>query len=246
MGCASSTAIVLPPALTFANKIEVVPWGVLGDVMGGAKGPWSTKEVAPKPDATTLIVDPASLNIVRDPYFRPAEAGGAAGAIYRFLGIDSNAAFPADVAAALGGVGDAMYKRYGYPHAIHVIHVIGPDFKAQEATQAEAIEQLSHAYASVLRVARDEPRKLLRLCPVSSGIYAGSHRAKMPEITAQALLKGFHIVADEDPSRISRMPCQADGCVAVELCMFEGVEAVKEFKLAMRHAMSEEEEASQA
>ena len=180
-----------------------------------------------------MIVDPASINIVRDPHFRPGEAGGAAGAIYRFLGIAEDDHFPPPVVNGLKGTGDATYYRYGYPHAFHVIHVIGPDFKAQQCTKRDAIDELARAYASVLRVACDEPRALLRLCPVSSGIYAGAHRAQMPEITARALVAGFRIVADEDPSLVSQMPGQADGCAAIELCLFEGAHAVKEFKAAL-------------
>ena len=241
MGCSFSSSPPASPLVAFTRAIEVVPWGVLGEAPSeGGSSPWQTTAVAPKPGAEMLIVDPASLNIIRDPYFRPGDAGGAAGAIYRFLGIASNETFPPDVANALNATGDAVHKRYGYPHAIHVIHTIGPDFKQLDVTEAEAIAELATAYASVLRQARDFPRPLLRLCPISSGIYAGRHKPRMPDITAQALLQAFERVASDAAASAetsARLPGQPEGCAKVELCVFEGKAAVKQYEAALRRAI---------
>ena len=127
MGCAGAK-----PAQkkTFAEAIVVRPYGVLGEAAVPGGRPWETKPAGPPPDADIVIVDPASLNVAKgDPYFAPGDAGGAARAIYRFLGIEENASFPPDVVSQLNAPCDAVYKRYGFPDAKHVIHVVGPDFK---------------------------------------------------------------------------------------------------------------------
>ena len=239
MGCAGSKPPPEAPLVAFSRVLETVPWGVLGEGLRAGGKSWETTVDAPKPDGTVLFIDPASVAIVRDPYFRPGDAGGAAGAIYRFLGIDKNEQFPPDVAADLHAVGDATYKRYGYPHAIHVIHVIGPDFKREHVEEVQAVQMLADAYAAVLRLARDQPRELLRLCPISSGIYAGDHRERMAEITAQALVRGFELVDAEDASASARLPGGADGCARVELCLFEGKTAAREFDGALRAALDQ-------
>lgn len=246
MGCASGKAQPASPIVAFSRAIEAVPWGVLGDAQVSGGTPWQTKRVAPKPDGQTLFVDPASIAIVADPHFRPGDAGGAAGAIYEFLGISANDSFPSDVAAQLRGVGDAVYKRYGYPHAVHVIHAIGPDFKRESVTEDEAITMVATAYASVLRVAAREPRPLLRLCPISSGIYAGPHRPRMAQITARALVLALQTVADEvsaaGDSQGRLLPGGVDGCARVELCLFEGLAAVADYGKALHEELRREVE----
>eukprot|EP00966_Prymnesium_polylepis_P170344 3937591-Prymnesium_polylepis.1 len=122
MGCAGSSQ-KKTPIQQFLDSIQVKPWGVLGESIGDT--PWTSKRVAAAPDSQIVIVDPASEAITFDSGFRPGDAGGAAGAIYRFLGIDRDESFPADVVSRLSSTGSAVYKRYGYPHAYHVIHVVG-------------------------------------------------------------------------------------------------------------------------
>eukprot|EP00974_Lingulodinium_polyedra_P008671 828440-Lingulodinium_polyedra.AAC.1 len=50
------------------------------------------------PSDDCVIVDPAGLQYIRD---GPAGVGGAAGAIYRWLGIRRNDAFPPEVRATI-------------------------------------------------------------------------------------------------------------------------------------------------
>lgn len=240
MGCSGSVLDSGTPAQAFLGSIKAVPWGVLGEAMDVAAGtPWATKKEAPAPDANILIVDPASINVASDPNFRPAEAGGAAGAVYRFLGIDSNSTFPPDVVSGLNGTADAVYKRYGYPHALHVIHVIGPDFKALPGiTDDEAIASLATCYAAVLtRFAKDHPSDLLRLVPVSAGIYAGGFRERMAELTAAALHTAAERIATEEPALFQELPPnQGRNC---ELCLFDPREAAP-YAAALKAKFSEE------
>mmetsp|Transcript_17298 Transcript_17298/g.69560 ORF Transcript_17298/g.69560 Transcript_17298/m.69560 type:complete len:370 (+) Transcript_17298:71-1180(+) len=127
MGCIFSAA---RPSLTVAgsvwSKVRVVPYGVLGTQLA-TDSPRSERRVGVAPDGETLVVDPCSARIVRRG--RPSEAGGAAGAIYAFLGIDGDATFPADVVAAIAREGDVAYHRYGYPVSRHVVHAVGVDFR---------------------------------------------------------------------------------------------------------------------
>jgi len=241
MGCSGSKLDSGTPAQAFLRSITAVPWGVLGEAMDVAAGtPWATKKAAPPPDANILIVDPASINVATDPDYRPADAGGAAGAVYRFLGIDSNSTFPPDVVSGLNGTADAVYKRYGYPQALHVIHVIGPDFKAQPAiTDDEAIASLAACYAAVLtRFAKDHPSDLLRLVPVSAGIYAGGFRERMAELTAAALRTATERIATEEPALLAELPPhQGRKC---ELCLFDPREAAS-YAAALKAKCSDED-----
>jgi O-acetyl-ADP-ribose deacetylase (regulator of RNase III) len=244
MGCSFSTTSYPHPSSSssssptdFCHAIQVVPWGVLGEAMGAK--PWEGRPVAPKPNSSTLIVDPASEMMMIDGGCQPGDAGGASGAIYRFLGIDSNSEFPPDVVSALRHGDGAVYKRYGYPDALHVIHAVGPDLRKRSGVahdarvRAEIVAALAHVYAAVLRLAASQPRELLRLVPISSGIYAGDWAEQMPLITAQALTAGFNLVSGEDEPPTDN----ADGRVSqkdelppfrqrrVELCLFDPSEA---------------------
>ena len=61
-------------------------YGVLGVSNKGA--------VADEPDSETAFVDPAGLQYIQN---GPSGAGGAAGVIYRWLGIASEPSFPEPV-----------------------------------------------------------------------------------------------------------------------------------------------------
>merc|ERR1719464_451014 len=82
--------------------VEVVPHGVLGSGTAGA--------VAAEPDASTAFVDPAGLYYIRN---GPMGAGGAAGAIYKWLGIGSDPSFPDEVRAAITQPLRAKFHAYG-------------------------------------------------------------------------------------------------------------------------------------
>ena len=159
----------------------------------------------------------------------------------RFLGIDDSASFPPDVVAQLCATGCATYKRYGYPDAKHVIHVIGPDFKHASLglTEKEAIKQLAEVYKDILTAARDHGKPLLRVLPVSSGIYAGVFRDRMAHLTAAALLEGFDMLLAEDPTRVKDLPPYDER--RVELCIFNPAE-VPEYQRALKRALGELDE----
>ena len=58
-------------------------------------------------------------------------AGGAAGAIYKFLGIKDDAQFPQAVIDAVSCESQAKLHRYNKDGAnLECIHVVGPDFRA--------------------------------------------------------------------------------------------------------------------
>ena len=240
MGCAGSKPAKAKGTVPeqFLKALAVKPYGVLGEGMGASGKPWETKAVAAAPDKNTLIVDPASINIISPNYTpSPADMGGAAGAIYRFLGITENENFPPDVIIGLRpGVGTAVYKRYGYPDAKHVVHVIGPDFKAAKATRQEAMDALTTTYLNVLRVARDEPRPLLRLLPISSGIYAGAWKSEMAEITADALVEAVERLHSENP-KLAAEALAPSGAREVEMCVFDPKEC-KAYKRALAAAIA--------
>ena len=177
------------------------------------------------PDEQTVIVDPAGL-----PYIQscgPSSAGGAAGAVYAHLGIAAELAFPPDVVAAVTAAGLAKYHRYnasgGRWH--HVIHAVGPDLRERPHTWDEALEILGEAYRNVLAElalasvpaaecdSGETPPTILRLLPISGGIFAGPYWERIAPLTIEALARGFSkLRADE------RRAVELN--FSVELCIF--------------------------
>ena len=241
MGCVSSAAAreaATPAKLAsaFVHSIHCQPYGVLG--LGQGSG-WSQVRQAPDPDATTVILDPAGITYIRDPNMWASDAGGASGAIYKFVGLDRD--FPPDVVAGIQHVGDSTYHRYGYPDGNHVIHVAGPDFRADARERAEALEELTHCYYGVLRLAAQVGRPLFRMLPISAGIFAGRFMPEMPILTAEALYSAAERMATDCPELLRQLlpTSQAEKCpvepIKVHLCIYQGGSAMHEYSSALRH-----------
>lgn len=163
---------------------------------------------APEPDANTAIVDPAGLAFLQT---GPAGAGGASGAIYRWLGIDSEPQFPADVSAAIKE--DLRAKCHAYSQCA-VIHVAAPDLRqlAYDNQPDEVVEALSIAYQGVIKEFLASKRKRLRICPISGGIFSGDHAERLPELTAKALTRA--IVESKSINRLKK--CELELCIYLE------------------------------
>ena len=190
----------------------LVPYGVLG-----TRRSWrgALVQTAPPPSpAACAFVDPAGLHHIQQ--LGPAGAGGAAGAIYEFLGIRRDAAFPPEVVAAVTGTGQA--KAHCYPSGT-CIHVIGPDFRREPCDYAGARERLCVAYVNVLReyAACDAPA--LRLLPISGGIFAGPFVPDVPRLTHDALREACAQLAEAEPHVAERLATRR-----LELCIFAEAE----------------------
>ena len=150
------------------------------------------KQVVPLPDANVMFVDPASVKMIQSEKLGPSCAGGASGAIYRFLGINRDREFPFDVRVAVQHESDAAYKKYGTdPKSTHVIHTVGPDFKLDPAMKRkDAVAKLAETYKNIFTIAAQIGRHELRLLPVSGGIFSGKFNADMPSMTAEAIISG--------------------------------------------------------
>lgn len=165
-------------------RVKVVPYGVLGLSSDGKQ--------AAEPDEHTAFVDPAGLHHVQGG--GPSGAGGAAGALYRWLGIDKDASFPAPVVAAITQPLLAKFHAYGNRMCIHVI---GPDFRKRPYTRDEAVCELAEAYKNVLLEFHHSGLPRLRLLPVSGGIFSGPFGPQLPELTAEALTSAFGALQPE-------------------------------------------------
>jgi len=172
--------------------LHVKPFGVLGKQLL-ANG----REVLKGRDPSTLdsccIVDPAGLHHIVPPG-GPLGAGGAAGAVYRWLGISQSTMFTADVIEGVQKTGDAKYKlyerfRFGIKDK-HVIHAVGPDLRNNHETE-EAMRLLTSAYHQIFLEFLVSGQRVLRLLPVSAGIFAGSFAPDMPRLTLLAMHAGF-------------------------------------------------------
>ena len=164
-----------------ADDFKIAPYSVLGTrlssdgVMRDAAPPPSTGECA--------FVDPAGLPYIQR--FGPSGAGGAAGAIYKFLNINFDDEFPPEVVAAVTRTGHAKAHQYS---SATCIHVVGPDFnQGRSETYEEATEALAEAYTNVLIEFDKCEEPELRLLPISGGIFAGPFRDKMPALTRDAI-----------------------------------------------------------
>jgi hypothetical protein len=185
----------------------------------------------------------------------PAGAGGAAGSVYKWLGLEAARAFPPDVVAQVTAPGDAAHHAYpagggpagGGAAVRHVIHAVEPDLRkpppgrpAGLHSRREAVDALAHTYAHVLAqfarhcapppsgadggaasgAAGGAPAArgcgVLRLLPVSGGLFAGPFLAELPQLTAEALAAGFE-----------KLPRGAQAAVLraeVHLCVFAHAE----------------------
>lgn len=205
----------------FLSKLRVVNYGVLGKA---STGRWQEITAAPAPDDKTLIVDPCSAKVVSG---CPADAGGAAGAIYDFVGIRRDKSFPADVVSAIKKVGDVAYHRYGYPDSTHVIHAVGVDFRKNPADVADATAALVPVYTRILLLAARLGKPRLRIPPISTHIFAGRLASVMPDVTARALTAAVANCARDD--NFVSFTHAAD---SVELCIYERSE-VDNYKRAL-------------
>ena len=211
---------------------QVVNYGVLGvrtmprDLDGPVFLRPPTEQVADLPDENTCIVDPAGLMYIQS--VGPSGAGGASGAIYKFLQINGDESFPTDVKERVKNVGDAAYHAYQRADAAaaHVIHTVGPDFRGCGTFREEdAVEQLARVYANVLREWINCGASTLRLLPVSGGIFAGKFKPHMAELTIAALGQAQALLEASVRVQSGR---------SLHLCIFdaEEVEAFKEALLA--------------
>ena len=202
-------------AVLSAKSFHIVPYSVLGTRLTREHGVVS---MASEPDSKTAFVDPAGL-----PYIQqsgPSQAGAASGAIYVFLGIRDDAAFPPDVQAAVTKTGDAKYHKYVRKNGetAHCIHAVGEDFRFPrfggmgEHPRTYAINTLATAYLNVLVEFDASGADTLRLLPISSGVFAGPWRGEMADITMEALQQACNSL---DPSVERRVATKN-----LELCIF--------------------------
>jgi len=158
------------------------------------------------PSDDCAIVDPAGLSIIKD---GPSQAGGASKAVYQWLRIDSQPAFPQDVISSLAPL-LAKHHQYGSKHCIHVI---GPNFKDQPVDRDQAIDLLSQAYLQVFGEFIASGLGELRLSVISGGLYAGTFKGpQFPAMTQAALQKALLGLSEQNRQHI--------GARSVELCIF--------------------------
>lgn len=195
-----SQASILPHA-------SVVDFGVLGTQLSEGK---DIVQVAPEPDDDTAIVDPAGLPHIQ--VHGPGQARGAAGAIYDWIGIKSDAHFPDPVREAIKAPGQAKFHRYG-THS--VIHVVGPNLHTVKGIGPDVVETaihlLSRAYAATLTEFIASGASSLRLLPISGGIFAGRFSEDMPWMTFAALDKGFLSLPED--MREALLACKVEVCI---------------------------------
>jgi hypothetical protein len=189
----------------FLSKLAVMPWGVLGDVEKACN-----LHRGSVPSVNTAIVDPAGLHYIKT---GPAGAGGASGAIYKWLGIDRDSSFPEEVSEAIQCEGDVVLHFYGDKA---VIHTVGPDLRlCSTFGHHQAICTLSVCYSNILAKFADQPNlTCLRLLPISGGIFSGALTHMMPDITVHALAAGFAQLNSEKRSRL------LDAMTRIELCIY--------------------------
>merc|ERR1712228_947124 len=75
------------------------------------------------------------------------------------------------------------------------------------------VKQLSTAYRNILSEFVTSGLKRLRLLPVSGGIFSGEYGTDMPQITAEALRKGFTSLDATSQAHVL-------GAESLELCIF--------------------------
>jgi len=199
-----------------AMRLHVRPFGVLGTALTSN----GIKKMMAEPPPGLPVVDPAGLHHIRN---GPKGASGAAGQIYRWLGIAGDDAFPEPVRTAIQRPLQAKLHFYG-PKAC--LHVVGPDFRDRKLSHEEALEELSVAYGAVLREFAKSSLGGLRMLPISGGIFSGPFAADLPLLSCRALRKAF----DSLPNGMQRVVSvsRLDMCIFMETEYEAFVEAFKE------------------
>jgi O-acetyl-ADP-ribose deacetylase (regulator of RNase III) len=192
----------------FLPKVTVSAYGVLGDLH--TKNGQNINK-APKPTEDMAIVDPAGLPFIKS---GPGGAGGASGGIYRWLGLDREPHFPEPVREKVTAATHAKF--YLHPGKCVVIHTVGPNFTQSDESrleQDEATGRLATTYMNMLKEFADSGVSKLRMLPVSSSIFAGKWDDLMPEMTAEALERGFADLEKEDQDKVT-------SAESLEMCIF--------------------------
>jgi len=208
------------PGRNFLTKLSPVPWGILGTQLTCAH---TSETRAPMPDEKMVVLDPAGLPFIHE--YGPRGASGASGTIYQWIELSSPSGdnqFPEEVKKAIKRDGDAKLHVYT-PSAqtCAVIHAVGPDLRQKKFKKAQGcygsremvVQQLSIAYRNILSEFVFSGLKRLRLLPLSGGIFSGEYSADMPQITTEALRKGFMSLDEVSQAYIL-------GAQALELCIF--------------------------
>lgn len=193
------------PQERFMEKIKIVPYGVLGTQLSMTG---TLRHVGEPPNSDICIVDPAGLEYIKN---GAAGAGGAAGAIYKHIGLTG--AFPEAVRNAMFGPTDAKFHDYD---GAKVIHCIGPDFREGEWSEREAAVELSRAYRNVLHEFVMSEATTLRILPISSGIFSGPLYNQMPPLTHEALSMGFEQLHPFDAQSVVEKRKKIELCVFME------------------------------
>jgi len=207
----AATAAKVAPS-TFIATVRVLPHGVLGAQRTGA-----AKEVVHAEGPTELkgcvFVDPAGLHLIQGSNGGPSGAGGAAGAIYKHIGIEHDSSFPPSVVGAVTKTGDAKYHVYAKGGTdAHVIHAVGPDlrkdfdptaFPGLPFSREQAVAALALTYRNILRefVASGQP--ILRLLPMSGGIYCGDFAGEIAALTFEALQRGHGLLLSSETTALA-------------------------------------------
>jgi len=186
--------------------VSVVPFGVLGT---GLQMSGEMATVAEEPGTDTVFVDPAGLPFIKS---SPGGAGGAAGALYAWLGITNDPSFPEPVVTAINKPLDAKFHAYG---AKKCVHVVGPNFSGGGVKREQAVDQLAKAYQALLVefVASGLPN--LRMLPVSGGIFAGEFISDFHTMTAEALQLGFAAMTPQQQQQVL-LASRLDMCIFME------------------------------
>ena len=207
-------------------------FGVLGEGINPATG--KLDQVGPNPvDMTSMcLCDSTSLQYIQPPG-NPKSAGGATGRIYNWLGIHENSKFPDDVVSTLIKTGDAKYHEYKnqvsvvsthgrkIKHSAHVIHALGPDLRATNSafmpySRHEALALLVQTYKNTLQQFIVSHKAILRLAPFSIGLFSGSFRDEIAELTWDAIAIAFsHLQSPQKEALSSSTGSQ------IQLCIFD-------------------------
>ena len=179
--------------------IKTVPYGVLGTQMTTDK---RFIQSGTEPEGSAIvIVDPAGLHHIQG---LPAGAGGAAGSIYKWLGIDLNEPFDKSIQKKIKKPTDAA--RFVYADGTKaVIHAVGPDLRnysdvwevkrALTTTYINIFKEFAEHVRPELDIFRPddlnlnarEPWGTLRILPVSGGIFSGDFKSEMPTLTVECM-----------------------------------------------------------
>jgi len=104
---------------------------------------------------------------------------------------------------------------------------VGPDLRKNH-TEAQTLQDLTTAYKNIFCEFAHSHKRILRLLPVSAGIFSGSYRERMPALTFECIHAAFASLSDHVRAELTSERRELHLCIFMESEMAMYTDAAQE------------------